>query len=245
MIRKLRLTRMCDPAVPSFWGVVRAASRITVWLGMPAAILFFAFTVLAQAQPAKAQIPIRVLAQSPADSDTELQIIGLFERTPANTPRGALLEMNQMLKGLLERIRKPGLFRGELGETLLIRPDAGTIRARQLLIVGLGDSQTFTLDRMELVGSIAQREASRIGAAHPFFAPALLDGGMTKYTTGQVSERVVQGFLRAEATEKILKEASGSAGVSIRDLTYLAGPQYAASTREGIEKAIAGSKGRK
>jgi hypothetical protein len=91
---------------------------------------------------------------------------------------------------------------------------------------------------MELVGSIIYREANRLGARHPFFAPALLDGGVTRFTTGQVSEQVMRGILRAAATEEALKE-SGSARIALQDLTYLAGPKYAASTRKGIGKAFA------
>src|SRR5712672_4515350 len=91
----------------------------------------------------------------------------------------------------------------ELGETLLLQP-TGSLTAKRVLMVGLGDSQTFTPERMELVGAIAYREASRLGVAHPFFAPTTLDGGVTKFTTGQVSEQVIGGFFRAANTEKLL-----------------------------------------
>ncbi len=187
---------------------------------------------------------MRVLSQGPDDTETQLQIICLFRSDPANTLHGSLIKMNEKLRGLFDRIRKPTLFRGELGETLLITPKPATIPAKKLLIIGLGDSQTFTLERMELVGSIAYREANRVGAAHPFFAPTLLDGGVDRYTTGQTSEQVVRGFLRAAAAEKILKQANDSAGASIQDLTYLAGPQFVASTRQGIENAIAAMQGK-
>jgi len=198
----------------------------------------------AQTQPAQLQvtdgpIPMRVLSQGPADTDTELQVICLFRSDPVNGFHGALTEMDEKLKGLLERIRRQDLFRGELGETILIAPNTGTIPAKKLLIIGLGDSQTFMPERMEMIGSIVYREASRLRAAHPFFAPTVLDGGVTKYTSGQTSEQVIHGFLRAAATEKILSEAGGSTGILIQDLTYLAGLQYAAITRDGIEKALA------
>ena len=206
------------------------------------------FTIgFAQTQPTRIDIPdgpipVRILEQGPADTDAELQIICLFSSDPANTLHGSLIEMNEKLKGLLDRIRQPGLFRGDLGETILISPAPGTIPAKKLLIIGLGDSQTFSPKRMELIGSIAYREASRLGAAHPFFAPTILDGGVTKFTTGETAERVIHGFLRAAATEKALKEAGDSAGVGIEDLTYLAGPKYASSTKDGILKSFAASK---
>jgi cytosol aminopeptidase family protein len=196
-----------------------------------------------QSKAAELQVPgapvsTRVLAQSPAETDAELQIICLFESAPESTFGGSLVEMNEKLKGLLEQVRKPGLFRGELGETLLIVPPTGSLAARKLLIIGLGESETFTPQRMELIGAIAYRESNRMGIAHPFFAPTILDGGVTKFTTDQVSEKVFAGFLRAARTEKILKDAGASRGQVLQDLTYLAGAKHAAGTQQGIERAI-------
>jgi hypothetical protein len=198
----------------------------------------------AEIRISSAPMPIRILVQSPADSDTELQIICLFRSDPSNTLHGSLIETNEKLKGLLDQIRKPALFRGELGETILIIPPAGEIGAKKLLIVGLGDSQTFTPQRMELVGSIAYRESNRLGIAHPIFAPTILDGGVTKYTTGQASEQFIAGFMRAARTEKLLKDAGSSPGQVIKDLTYLAGTAYAPDTQQGIEKALAADAGK-
>jgi Cytosol aminopeptidase family, N-terminal domain len=186
-----------------------------------------------------APIPIEVLAQSPADTRTDLQAICLFRSSPLNTLHGSLVEMNEKLKGLLDRVRKPELFRGELGETLLLAPPTNSLGARKLLLIGLGDSQTFSPQRMQLVGEILYWEANRLGVAHPFFAPTILDGGVANFTTGQVAEQVILGFLRAAATDKALRDANASAGRSVTALTYLAGAKNVGNTREGIEKAIA------
>jgi hypothetical protein len=195
----------------------------------------------AEIRIANAPIPTRVLVQSPADTDTELQIICLFKSDPENTFHGSLIETNEKLKGLLDKIRKPILFRGELGETILIVPPAGSLAARKLLIIGLGDSETFTPQRLELVGSIAYNESNRLGVAHPFFAPTVLDGGVTKYSTGEASQNFVIGFLRAAHTEQILKAAGASKGQVIQDLAYLAGATHASDTQQGIERAFSTS----
>ncbi len=196
-----------------------------------------------QTQPAPIDIPhspvpIQVLVQSPADTNTDLQVICLFRSSPVNTLHGSLVEANEKLKGLLDRVRNPKLFRGELGETLLLAPPKGSLGAKKLLIIGLGDSQTFSPDRMELVGEILYSEASRLGVAHPFFAPTILDGGVAKFATGQISEQVAHGFLRAAAIDKALKDAGASASPSVGALTFLAGAPHANDTRDGIEKAI-------
>jgi hypothetical protein len=195
----------------------------------------------AELRVANAPIPIRVLVQSPAETETELQVICLFRSDPSNSLHGSLVETNAKLKGLLERIRKPNLFRGDLGETMLLRPPAGSLAAKRLLIIGLGDSEGFSPERMELVGAIAYREANRLEVSHPFFAPTVIDGGVTKFTTGEVAEQVIRGFLRAARTHKVEMEAGAAGEAMIQDLTYLAGAAHAEDTKRGIEKAIAGN----
>jgi len=198
----------------------------------------------APAKPGEIQIrngpiPMRVLMQSPADTATELQVICLFQSEASNTLHGSLIEIDEKLKGLLSQLHSPALFRGELGETILVTPPVGSLDAKKLLMVGLGDSQTFTSQRMELVGSILYQEANRLRIAHPFFAPTVLDGGVTKCGTGQVSEQVIFGFLRAMHAERMLEQAGGAPGQTVQDLAYLAGPAHAADTQQGIERAIA------
>ena len=197
-----------------------------------------------QAKPAEFQVshaPIatRVLVQSPAETDTELQIFCLFASTPENTLHGSLVEINEKLKGLLDKIRKPELFRGELGETIVIDPPAGSLGARRLLVIGLGDSANFTPQRLELVGSIVYRESNRLGVAHPFFAPTILDGGVTGFNTGEVAQHFYAGFLRAARTERLLEKNGVSTSQVLQDLSFLAGPTHAADTQKGLEAEAA------
>jgi len=188
------------------------------------AVIALSFMARAQTQPvaidiANAPIPMQILVQSPAETDTDLQVICLFSSSPANSLHGSLVETNNKLRGFLDRVRSSNLFRGELGETLLLAPPRDSLGARKLLIIGLGDSETFSPQRMQLVGEIVYTEASRLGVAHPFFAPTILDGGVTKFTTGQISEQVISGFLRAAETDKVIKDANASAaGTASRHL---------------------------
>ena len=55
---------------------------------------------MAYAQPASidikgAPIPIQILAQSPAETTTDLQAICLFRSSPVNTLHGSLTETNE------------------------------------------------------------------------------------------------------------------------------------------------------
>ncbi|MGC2293518.1 MAG: M17 family peptidase N-terminal domain-containing protein [Candidatus Acidiferrales bacterium] len=184
-------------------------------------------------------IPVQVLVQSPAETTTELQIICVFQSAPENTLHGSLVEINQKLQGLLEQIRNPALFRGDLGETLLITPSTGNLAAKNLLLIGLGDSETFTPQRMELVGTIAYRESERLTIRPPYFASTILDGGLARYKTGEISQAFMTGFLRAARTERVLVGVGASAQEIVQNLTFLAGAAHASDTKQGIEAALA------
>ncbi len=208
------------------------------------AFLIFAAPLAAQSAPqslevTRAPLAIRVLVQSPADTAAELQVICLFQATKANPLSGSLQEIDDKLHGLLSDVRRPVLFNATLGETLLLTPPAGTLPAKRVLIVGLGDSYTFAPERMELVGSVVYREAQRLGVRDLFFAPTIKDGGVDKFTTGEVSEHFMRGFLYAMDAEQVLIADHASPGEPPRSLTYLAGPKFAEDTQRGIEKALA------
>jgi Cytosol aminopeptidase family, N-terminal domain len=225
-----------------------------VMLALRGGLMFFCAVSITSAQtalkqapsPAMGQVlhaqqfgfPADVLVQGPADTETDLQIICLFHSDPSNTLHGSLIEMNKKLQGLLDVIRTPSLFAGQQGETLLIVPKSGTIPARKLLIIGLGDSNSFTPAVMNLVGSIVFNESSRLGITHPFFAPTVLDGGVSGFNTGEIAEQFMRGFLRARAVEKKLSAAGEAPFASVEKLTFLAGTPHAADTKAGILKAF-------
>ncbi len=183
-------------------------------------------------------LPVTVLVESPAKTQTEMQIICLFRSVPGNKLHGSLDEMDDRLHGLLRRLRKSSLFGGELGETLLLTPPSGTLGAKKLLLIGLGDSESFRPERMVLVGKIALREANRMGVAHPFFAPTVMDGGVTRYATGEIAAEVVRGLREALATEEIVRGEGASGTVAVRDFTFLAGADHARDTEDGIDRAL-------
>jgi Cytosol aminopeptidase family, N-terminal domain len=193
---------------------------------------------LAQNTSAPQTLKVIVLAQSPAETKTELQIFCLFRSSPENSLHGSLIEINEKLHGLLDQLRVPGLFNGDLGETILLTPPAGTIAAKKLLIIGLGDSSSFTPARMYLVGKIVFREANRLSIAHPFFAPTILDGGITTFSTAEVAEQVVRGLRDALATESLLRNEGATTPLAVADFTFLAGAAHAADTQGGINRAL-------
>src|SRR5271154_4361005 len=128
----------------------RHATPISLFLLAFVSSIGLALHAQAVIDVAHAPFPIQILVESPAETVTDLQVICLFRSSPVNTLHGSLTEMNEKLKGLLDRVRGPDLFRGELGETLLITPPKDSLGAKKLLIIGLGDSQSFSPQRMQL-----------------------------------------------------------------------------------------------
>jgi hypothetical protein len=212
---------------------------IVLWRRPVFFLLFAVLPVRAQLSPVpNAAFPVNVLVQSPALAKTDLQAICVFRSSPGNTLHGSLLEIDEKLGGLLSQVRKDNLFSGELGETLLIAPKPGTIAARRLLLIGLGDLESFSADREQVVGFIFFEEANRLGVSDPYFAPTVLDGGKAGLDTGDVAQQFLNGFLRAKATQDLLQHAGVSAGSDPHSLTFLAGAAHAARTREGLATAF-------
>jgi hypothetical protein len=185
-----------------------------------------------------AKFPVTVLVEGPSEAPGELQVICLFSSKPENKLLASLAEMDQKLGGLLTRVRTAGLFRGDLGETMLLTPKPGVIGAKRLLIFGLGDRTTFTADREELVGEIVYAESDRLGVAAPNYAPTIIDGGFTGTDTGGVGAKFIAGFLRGRDVAAALHAVNAGPMPRVASLTFLAGPAHAADTQKGITAAL-------
>jgi hypothetical protein len=61
-------------------------------------------------------------------------------------------------------------------------------------LIGIGDQESLSLDRMERVGRVAYRAAARLGSAKVAFAPLIRDQGNDKLPTGDVARSVVRGL---------------------------------------------------
>jgi hypothetical protein len=85
-------------------------------------------------------------------------------------------------------LRNRDEFVGELGETILFTPPAGSIPAKQFMVIGLGDEKNLSLDSLRVVGRIAAREAVRLRAKHVAWAPVIRDEGKITIDVGEVTE---------------------------------------------------------
>src|SRR5215510_2612478 len=166
---------------------------------------------------------VNVMVQSPPDMDAPLQIMCFFEYRDGESFTGANVEADQKLHGLIQELRKSGKFTARPLETLLIAPPTNTVRAKQLLIIGLGKPDELSLDLMRSIGRVGMREALRLGVTRYAHASDLRDGGSEKFGVGEVARAVIEGALSAYATDKELQGRGFAKARTIANVTYLAG----------------------
>src|SRR5438552_7784996 len=150
--------------------------RLTRNVSLLAVILLAAFGALARSDEAKQdvkekaldapnKVKVKVRMEGPYTADVPLQVVCYFKYTPEGAKKmsGAPVELDKRLGGVIASLRERGEFVGNQLETLLITPPEDTIKAKALLLVGLGDEAALSLKLMEGVGKVSLREAARLG----------------------------------------------------------------------------------
>lgn len=186
------------------------------------------------------QVKLKVRMEGPYTADVALQVVCYFKYSPEGAKRmtGAPVELDKHLGGVIAALRERGEFVGDELETILITPPKDAIKAKALLLVGLGDESNLSLKLMEAVGRVSLREASRIGATRVAFAPLLRDQGNSTLATGDVEIAVVRGMLLAYDTQKRLEKEGLTKPFTLEQWNVEAGPAYFDETTVGAQKAI-------
>ncbi|MCI3937148.1 peptidase M17 [Chryseobacterium aahli] len=192
-------------------------------------------------------IAIEGMVQGPSTEIAPLQIACVFEYTegdifnsPPTLPEAVngMVHLDKSLNGIITELRKSGRFAGHSLETLIITPPSGTIGAKKLLLIGLGDRNQFKPELMQQVASVGMEEAIRLGVTKYAFATDLKDAGIDS-PTAEVARYGVTGAINAYRTQVYLKSKKMSVFKPIEKITLLAGPAFFTTAGEGITKAIA------
>src|SRR5205823_11240205 len=133
-------------------------------------VLFFGLAALARCDESTDQVKekaldasnnvrVKVRMEGPYTADVPLQVVCYFKYTPEGVKRmsGAPVELDKRLGGVIASLRERGEFVGDQLETLLITPPRDSIKAKALLLVGLGDEGALSLKVLEGVGRVALR----------------------------------------------------------------------------------------
>jgi hypothetical protein len=188
-------------------------------------------------------VKIKIRMEGPTTAETALQVVCLFKHKESGDKMlGAAVELDKELHGVISSLRNRGEFAGDALETLLIVPPAGTIKPKLLLLIGIGEESSFSLERMEEVGRVAVREAARLGASKIAFAPLVRDQGDSQFGTGDVGHRVIRGLLSAYNTDRRMQKEGLAKPYTLEEWSEEAGPAFFDDTVEGAKKAISESK---
>jgi hypothetical protein len=184
-------------------------------------------------------LTIKVRMKAPYDADTPLQIVCYFKhKKSGDKTLGAAVELDKKLGSVIASLRNRGEFVGDELETLLLAPPKDAIKPKLLLLVGLGDEDSLSLERMERVGKVALRETAKLGVKRAAFAPLIRDQGNSKFGTGEVGQAVTQGLLLAYDTEKRLQKEGLAKAFTLAEWVVEAGPDYFDDTVKGVQKGI-------
>lgn len=178
------------------------------------------------------------IALSPANADTPLQCVCVFDWQKNTVMTGGLGELNERLGGLLETVRKEGHVRGEALDTLLLTPPAGLIKAHRVLMLGLGDPQTLSKQRLVRVGRMALFEAARLGVVAFSFAPSIRDAEVTSFPAADVSVSVAIGMMQALRSLQRMRELGLEQAATLQRISFLAGREHLESASKGIQQAL-------
>ncbi|KQM41924.1 M17 family peptidase N-terminal domain-containing protein [Chryseobacterium sp. Leaf201] len=185
------------------------------------------------------------LVQGPSAAVADLQIACVFEYTdgdifnPPALPKdlNGMVHLDEALKGIITDVRKTGKFKGHALETLLITPPKGSLSSKKLLLIGLGDRNSFNAELMKEVGSVAVREALKLQVKTASFASDLKDAGIDS-PTALVAGNVVLGAFDAYRIQSYLNEKHFSDKIKLQKLILLAGPSFFTVAGSGIQDAI-------
>jgi hypothetical protein len=186
------------------------------------------------------QVKIRVRMEGPYTADVPLQIVCYFKYTPEGVRRmsGAPVELDKKLGGVIASCRERGEFAGDRLETLCITPLKGSIKAKALLLIGLGSEEELSLKLLEGVGRAGLREAATRGVKRVAFAPLIRDQGNTKLSAGDVEVAVLRGMLLAYDTDKRLQKEGLAVPFTLEEWIVEAGPSYFDETVTAVDTAI-------
>jgi Cytosol aminopeptidase family, N-terminal domain len=199
-------------------------------------------------QPVKEQViagpqgvQFKVRMEGPYTADVPLQVVCYFRYTAAGAKKmkGAPVELDKKLGGLIGALRERGEFTGDAMETILFDAPADTIKAKKLLLVGLGDERDLSLELMEKVGRTALRTAKALGVSSVAIAPLIRDQGNDSIKTGDVENAVTRGVLLAYDTDRRLQKQGFAKAYTLDEWAVEAGPAYFDETVAGVKKAIA------
>lgn len=154
---------------------------------------------------------INILNQSITNFDGDIAIVNLFEGV--KTPGGATGTVDRALDGMISKLIKDGEITGKLGETVTVHTFK-KIQPDRVMIVGLGKSDNFGLEKIRQAAAEAAKKARKTKAKK--VGTIVHGAGIGDVEPGAAAQAVIEGTVLAlyefqqykKSEESALKEFS-------------------------------------
>ena len=175
----------------------------------------------------------------PGGQPSSVQVICFLKHKAAgDTTLEAVADFDRELGGLIQQLRNSDQFEGYPLETLYFDSPRNSIKAKGVLLVGVGDEQQVSVETMRNVGTVALRNAMLMNASTVSFAAGLQDQNVKKLDVGDVAGAVVTGVILAYDTEKRLQSRGLLPPHNLDEWVVEAGPPFFKRSVEGVDEAV-------
>jgi hypothetical protein len=180
-----------------------------------------------------------VVAWGPAQADVDFSVACMFEHEVDGAPMaGGLLALDTALGGQLTTLRAAGAFLAQPMETLLVTMPPPGVKARAVLVIGMGDPAALDGGTLRRATRVALREAIRHGATSMAFAPSVLDAGHTDNAALDMQHVMLDGMLGALRAEQMLAAAGLAAPLTLRQCSFDVGAPRVQAAGAGFAAAF-------
>ncbi|MDE2998326.1 MAG: leucyl aminopeptidase [Gemmatimonadota bacterium] len=159
---------------------------------------------------------ITVAIENIVEWESDAIVLNLFEGV--TVPGGATGAVDAALNGQVRDLIDTGDFTGKLKQIAVLYPRDG-IAAKRLLLVGLGKSEEFTLDRVRQVSAAAARHARGLGAEQ--LATVVHGGGVGGLDVAAAAQAVVEGAILGTYRFTPYKSGDDDDGNDLEGLTLV------------------------
>ena len=182
---------------------------------------------------------VTVKMVSPVSAKADLQIISVFKhKASGDAYIEAWKDFDDKVGNVVSALRDRGEFVGELGETIDFASPPSSITAKHILLIGLGEEKSLSLESLRVVGRVAVRESIRLHAHTVSFAPAIRDQGNSTIDVGEGDRAFAENVLTAYDTERRLQAQGLAEKFEIADFTINAGPQFFDGATSQVEQGL-------
>jgi len=187
-------------------------------------------------------IYIELATWNGAEASVDLSCACMFEREIGDgVLAGGMQHLDAALGGALTGLRRSEAFRGDHLETLLLDHLPSTVSPRALLVIGLGNPDTWTPRVSAMAASAAVRTAMQLRATSGAFAPSLLDAGFDGAAVSGAAQAMMQAVLDAIGAYAKVVESGLASAHRLRRWVFGVGTPHYERTAEQFHRVLSAS----